>query len=307
MSRPRLLLAARIGFVLVTIGCAWWSFRGRWSEIGDQVLETGPLDLGVAFALTALGLLGTALIWRHVLARLGAPVPHRDAAAIFLIGQLGKYIPGSVWTFAAQAQLGRRHQVPPRASVTASAVFLLIHTFSGAFLGSVLAAADVIDTRVSWWWWTAAALGSAVLLSPPVVRRGADRMVGRDTTVRFGAADLAFALCGMAVVWVAYGAAVGALLDVRTAEDLVVATGAFGLGFAAGVLMVLAPAGLGAREGVLIALLGPAFGVGPAAAAALLARVVHASADFAVAVIARAAARQAASVDDSEDAHAAVG
>lgn len=307
MTRQRVLLAARTGFVLLTIAFAWWSFHGRWAEIGDQILRTGPLDLGAAFVLTLGGLLGTALIWRHVLARLGAPVARRDAAAIFLVGQLGKYIPGSVWTFAAQAQLGRRHAVPARASVTASAVYLLIHTFSGLLLGSVLAAVGLLDTRISWWWWAAAAIASAGMLSPPVVRRIADRMVGRDATARFGAADLALSLLGMAAVWAVYGAAVGALLDVRTAEDLVLTTGAFALAFAAGILMVLAPAGLGAREGVLIALLGPAFGVGPAAAAALVARVVHACADFAAAVLARASARPPTPAPEPEDVHAAVG
>ncbi len=307
MTRARALLAARVGFVLLTIGFAWWGFRGRWHEIGAALTATGPLHLLLAAALTVVGLLATALLWRHLLARLDSPVPRRDAAAVFLVGQLGKYIPGSVWTFAAQAQLGRRYQVPARVSVTASAVFLIIHTFSGLLLGGLLAATGAIDTRLSWWWWAALAAGSAVALSPAVVRRVADRMVGRDTTARFGYADLALTLGVMLAVWLAYGTAVAALLDVDSAGDLVLVTGAFALSHAAGVLMVLAPAGLGAREGVLIALLGPAFGVGPAAAAALLARVVHACADFAAASVARAVAHPTRTEPKPEDVHAPVG
>lgn len=307
MTRARVLLAARIGFVVLTIGFAWWGFRGRWQEIGDAVLRTGPLHLLLAVGLTVAGLLATALLWRRLLTHLGAAVPRRDAAAIFLVGQLGKYIPGSVWTFAAQAQLGRRHEVPARASVTASGIYLLLHTFSGVLLGSVLAASGAVETRIAWWWWAAAAAGSAVLISPPVVRRVADRMVGQGTTARFGIGDLLITVTVMAAVWLAYGAAVAALLDVRDPDSLLLTTGAFALSHAAGVLLVLAPAGLGAREGVLIALLGPVVGVGPAAAAALLARVVHASADFTAALAARAVARSARPEPKPEKVRAAVG
>lgn len=307
MTRDRTLLAARIGFVLLTIGFAWWGFDGRWHEIADAVLETGPLHLLLAVSLTVGGLLATALPWRHLLAHLGAAVPRRDAAAIFLVGQLGKYIPGSVWTFAAQAQLGRRHEVPGRVSVTASAIFLLLHTFSGILLGSVLAATGVLETRVAWWWWATAAAASTAVVSPPVVRRVADRLAGRGTTARFGTGDLLLTMSVMAAVWLAYGAAVAALLDAGDPDHLLLAIGAFALSHAAGVLMVLAPAGIGAREGVLIALLGPTFGVGPAAAAALLARVVHASADFAAAAVARAVAHPARAEPQREDARAPVG
>ena len=163
----------------------------------------------------------------------------RGSVPPFFVAQLGKYIPGSVWTFAAQASLGRRHQVPARASVTASSVFLLLHTFSGVLLGSVLVVTGVLDTRISWWWWAAAALGSVVAMSPPVVRRIADRMVGKETTAQFGVADLLLTLVVMAGVWLAYGAAVAALLDVREADQLVLVTGAFAISHAAGVLLIL--------------------------------------------------------------------
>ena len=310
MSRRRLLLGARIGFVLLTIGFAWWGFHGRWDEIGEQIARSGPIALSVAVVLTGAGLSATALLWRRVLSRLGTTVPRRDASAVFLVGQLGKYIPGSVWTFAAQASLGRRHRVPARASVTASSVFLLLHTFSGLLLGSVLALTGALDTRIDRWWWLAAAVGSLVVVSPPVVRRIADRMVGKGTTARFSASDLLVTLVVMAGVWFTYGAAVGALLDVRRGDQLVLATGAFAISHAVGVLLILAPAGLGAREGVLIALLSPTFGVGAAAATALLARVVHAVADFAAAAMSRALASSRRPAPTSqptpEDVHAAV-
>lgn len=292
MRGRQALLAARIGFVLLVVGFAWWGFRGRWDEIGDALVATDPWRLLASVAVTAFGLALTALLWRRLLAGLGPALPRRDAAAIFLVGQLGKYIPGSVWTFAAQAQLGRRHEVPARVSVAASSVFLLLHTFTGLALGAGLAAAGLLEVDGPWWLWAAAAAGAAALITPPVVRRTAARLAGRTTTVGLGPADLAIAIGLMAAVWTTYGVGLALLVD-HGDVDLVTATGAFALSHAAGVLLVFAPAGLGAREGVIIALLGPVVGLGPAAAVALLSRVVHTVADFLVAVVARAAVRVA--------------
>nr|WP_246304793.1 lysylphosphatidylglycerol synthase domain-containing protein [Nocardioides thalensis] len=281
----------------MTVAFAWWGFRGRWDEIGDAIATTGPGELLLAVAVALAGLLLTAVLWRHLLSRLGSSVPQRDAAAIFFVGQLGKYIPGSVWSFAAQAQLGRRHRVPARSSVAASSVFLLLHTFSGVTLGSALAAAGVLDTDLPRWLWALAAVAGVAALLPPIVRPLGSRIAGRPLVEEAGngrhetytARDLAVAVALMLGTWTAYGAALVVLLP--STVDPAAVVGAFALSHAAGVLLVFAPAGLGAREGVLIALLGPAVGTAPAAAAALLARVVHTVADFLAAAAAAATSR----------------
>lgn len=269
MSRARALEAARILFVLLTLGFAWWGLRGRWDDIGRALADTAPLGLLGALLVTMVGLWLTAVLWRRLLARLGSPLPERPASAIFLIGQLGKYIPGSVWSFAAQAQLGSRHRVPARRSVAASVLFLLVHTATGAVLGTAAAAVGVLDVGGPWWLWALGTLAAlAALVVVPVVRH-----------------DLGFAAVVMTAVWLAYGVGVLALLgpDRADVSDLPVVVAAFTLSHVAGVLLVIAPAGLGAREAVLIALLEPFVGLESAIAVALLARVVHTASDFAIA------------------------
>ncbi|WP_141013858.1 lysylphosphatidylglycerol synthase transmembrane domain-containing protein [Nocardioides sambongensis] len=293
MSRAHALLGARILFVLLTVGFAWWGFEGRWAEISAAIGRTGVARLLGAALLTTVGLGLTGVLWRGLLIALGTPIGPREAGAVFFVGQLGKYVPGSVWSFAAQAQLGRRHHVPVRSSVTASSLFLLVHTFTGVLLGSALAALGVLPTPIAAGWWVVIAVGSAAVLCPPVVRRLGDRLAGEGVATVFGVRELGLAGGLMCCVWLCYGAGLAVLLSavgpVRP-DDLLVAVGAFALAHAAGVLLVLAPAGLGAREGVLIAVLSPAVGVGPAAAAALLSRLVHAIADFAMAGLAALAA-----------------
>ena len=64
------------------------------------------------------------MTWRALLADLGSPLPLRAAAKVFFVGQLGKYIPGSVWPVLAQMEMGRDLGVPrPR---SAAAFFLTL-------------------------------------------------------------------------------------------------------------------------------------------------------------------------------------
>lgn len=277
---------ARIVFVLLVIGFAWWGFAGRWAEIGHAAAATGAVRLCVAVVCAAVGLALTGVLWRSLLARLGSPVPLRDAGAVFFVGQLGKYVPGSVWSFAVQAQLGRRHGVPARSSVTASALFLILHTFSGLVLGGLLVAGGVASTDLDLVWWLLLVAGGAAAMTPPVLRVLGRRLSGVDVA----APDLLRSLVLMTMVWACYGASLWVLLP---STDLLAAVAAFALAHAAGVLLVFAPAGLGAREAVLIALLAPAVGVPAAAAAALLARVAHSIGDFALAAAAAAWSRRA--------------
>lgn len=289
MTRAQALTGVRVLFVLVVIGSAWWGFRGRWTEIGNAAAATGAVRLGVAVVCAALGLALTGVLWRSLLAGLGSAVPPRDAAAVFFVGQLGKYVPGSVWSFAVQAQLGRRHGVPARSSVTASALFLLLHTFTGLVLGGLLVAGGVVPTDFATRWWLLLAVGGAVALAPPVLRFLGGRLAG--VRISFAAPDLARAVSLLIAVWACYGVSLWVLLP---GADVLVAVAAFALAHAAGVLLVFAPAGLGAREGVLIVLLAPAVGVPTAAAAALLARVAHSVGDFVLAAGAAARARRSA-------------
>lgn len=282
MTRAQALLGARIGFVLLTVAFTWWGFGGRWSEIGDAVAGTDPVRLCVALACALAGLTLTGVLWRTLLSSLGSHVDPRDAGAVFFVGQIGKYVPGSVWTFAAQAQLGRRHGVPMRSSVTASALFLMLHTFTGLALGGVLAAGGAVRTDVDTGWWLLLAIAGAVALAPPALRFLGDRLAGAGIRTSFGGGDLARSAALMAGAWGCYGTCLWLLLPLAQPEpkDLLAAVAAFALAHAAGVLLIFAPAGLGAREAVIIALLSPAVGVPSAAAAALLARVLHTVADF---------------------------
>lgn len=286
MRRRRLLGAARAAFVLLAVASAWWGFRGRWPEIGGALAAVGPLRLGTAVACAVTGLVLTGLLWRLLLRSVGSEVSVRDAGVVFFLGQLGKYVPGSVWSVAAQAQLGRRHDVPVRSSVTASALFLLVHTATGLLLGGLLvvggALGGTVRSEVGGPWPVIAVVVGALALLPPLLRRLGDRLAGAGAVTTIDTPAVVGAMALMALVWACYGGSLALLVPGPGSPAWVGVVAAFALAHAAGVLVVFAPAGVGAREAVLVALLAPSVGVPAAAAAALLSRLAHALADFLV-------------------------
>lgn len=277
MSRGRLLTAARASFVVVALALAAWGFRGREAEVVDAIAAVGPTRLAAAVGCAGAGLALTSVLWRLLLGWLGSAVPARDAAAVFFVGQLGKYVPGSVWSVAAQADLGRRHGVPVRSSVAASATFLLVHTATGLLVGGLALATGLLEAPTDPLWAHAAVAAGAGCLVPPALRLLATRLAGTGAAVRIGPAQVGAAVALMVATWLLHGASLAVLLP--DGPGLAGAAGAFALAHAVGVLVVVAPAGLGVRESLLVALLAPTVGVPAAAAAALLSRVAHAVAD----------------------------
>src|SRR5262245_56509021 len=79
----------------------------EWREVSDTTAAIGPAAIMCALALSLLGLAASALTWRCSLQELGGVVTTRAAMKIYLVGQLGKYIPGSVWALLVQMELAR--------------------------------------------------------------------------------------------------------------------------------------------------------------------------------------------------------
>jgi hypothetical protein len=73
--------------------------------------------------------------WQAALADLGDSLPHTGAMHVLYLGQLGKYLPGTVWPAVTQMRLGRDYRVPPRASGAAFVVFMLMLIGTGLLVG----------------------------------------------------------------------------------------------------------------------------------------------------------------------------
>jgi uncharacterized membrane protein YbhN (UPF0104 family) len=293
VTRSRWWDVARVAFVVLAVGFGWWWLRGRWPEVLESLAAVGAGRTLLALVVVLAGLLLTGVVWADLLAAYGFGVPRPSAMSVFFVGQIGKYIPGSVWSFGAQARMATRYDVPARTTVATGLVFLWWSVVTAVLAAGagLLAGLDVYGLP-TWLGAVAVAAGLAAL-TPPVTTRLAGWLAGvqRPGHSPRLAARLTALMCAS---WLLYGAALALLVPAGSTSwgGLLRATGAFALAYAVGVVVVVAPAGLGAREVVLVALLATVVGAGPAAAAALLSRLVHTGGDFLLALAGWRSTRQ---------------
>lgn len=287
-SRGRWLVVARIAFLVAAIGFGWLWLRDDWDDVVAAFASVGPASWARALIEVLLGLLITGFVWTLGLRRFGHDVPTGAALSVFFVGQLGKYIPGSVWSLGAQAQMATRYGVPPRTTVVAGLVFLGWNVVTAVLVTAVGALRGYVDLPVSTWVLVLAAVAALVCLTLPVVNAAGSWAAGEGRRLALSWRDCILVAVALTVTWLLYGMALYAVSPGLSNSEYYypreygpgAATVAFTAAYAVGVLVVLAPAGLGAREAILTLLLTPFLGVAGAAAAALLTRVVHTVADF---------------------------
>lgn len=267
------LLALVAVFLVVALVRNWQAVR---SDL--QALSWG--DLLAAGLAGALAVASSGMGWRAVLAGLGERVPLHPALTMFFAGQLGKYVPGSVWTAAIQAELGRRRNIARSTMLVSYLIALMIAVATGGFVGLLVLLGDGESRATALWMLVLAVLVSAALIRPGWLNRGlglAFARVGRTPppTALPGRA-LAASMLWLVACWGFFGVHIWALARPLGAEpsDLAAMVGAFALAFVAGLLVVPLPAGAGVREGVLVATLAGSIGAPAALTISLVSRLV---------------------------------
>jgi uncharacterized membrane protein YbhN (UPF0104 family) len=277
----------RIGLLAIVLAFCGYGLYAVWPQVtaglGRLHWYSVALSLGSALAGSACMMLA----WRTILADLGSPLPVSAAARINFLAQLGKYVPGAVWAFAAQVELGHDYHVPRRRSFASVVVSLTVTVGSG--LGLALATLPFASPGVArhYWWALAFIPAIAAALCPPVLGRVLDRVLAlirsqplerRPTWAGLGRA-LLWNLAG----WLLLGVQVWLLLSDLAGlrgSSLALAVGGYALAFSAGMLLIVLPSGIGAREIILIAALSSVVSRGDAVAVALVTRLVTTVSDL---------------------------
>jgi hypothetical protein len=276
---------------LILLGCAYLLSREA-DNLVSSVRRLSPGRVGLSAAAAIAGTVCIERLWSALLTGLGVCVGRLDAAEVFYVSQLGKYVPGSVWPVLAQVQLGARWGAPRRVMLGANILLLVVVTATGILMGGLLLPWSSPDGLRRYWWLLALLPALLVLLHPRAVIDSINRMlgwVGRERLdARLSTGGLTRALIWAVVAWILLGCH---LLFLMTAYgpiaplDAAAAIGGIGLAWAAGLAFIPAPAGAGVREAVLVLTLGPFVGAGPALAVALASRVLLVVADVSLAGI----------------------
>jgi uncharacterized membrane protein YbhN (UPF0104 family) len=262
-------------------------FAGRYLVAQWDDLRATARDLKVGWGWVAAAsavVLATyaALIqaWRMLLAGWGSHLPYGSAVRIWTIANLGRWLPGRVWSIGAMGVLSQRAGVSGVAAAGASVLGTLLNI--GAGFGILALTGTRILDKLGPGMRIGALAGSVlfatgVLLLPrllPAVLRAYARWKGGLPIERhLPARTLWLATAVNAASWLAYGTAFalfarGVLPALEGSLTLYVAL--FAAPYLTGFLFILAPGGLGARELSLVAL-AVAAGLASTAEATLLA------------------------------------
>jgi uncharacterized membrane protein YbhN (UPF0104 family) len=250
--------AAVVAVVLLVVGVA-----RQWDEIVADFARLDALTVTLGIVLTLAALVANMLSWRAMMAATGSRLGLTASSSIFFVGQLGKYIPGGVWSIAAQAELGRAHGLARTGSAVASLASMLVSMVTAALVGILALLVGSADGLVTFWWLGIVVVLGLAALTPPVLGRliaVAMRLLRRPRQdISLTWAGTTASILWSVVMWAAYGGQATLVLRAFGADSSVllpVATGAYAVAWLVGFLVVIAPAGLGPREGVLLLLLG---------------------------------------------------
>jgi uncharacterized membrane protein YbhN (UPF0104 family) len=278
-ARAAVRLAAVALLVLLAL-----RLRTLWDESQVDFSDASVLLLGLAALASLAAVVSYGVVWPFVLRRIGVRAP-RGSVSLFLVSQLGKYLPGSVWHYAGRVELARRRGVPVRATVLSLGLEVAASALAAAAVGLfVLPPAFAVPLSLGLVALVLAASTSvARRLVDPVVR-GVRHVVPAPVA---GLRSVLGALPRMSAlyvpVWALYGAAfwlTGRALFAISADDLVFFAATFALGWLAGMAAVFAPGGIGVREAVLVALLAPRVGESEAIVIAGASRLLLTAADL---------------------------
>ena len=146
----RTIIVNTLRYVLLAlvIVASVWQLWVNWEAVLRTVTELQWQRVVIAFLAALAGIGFSTLSWIVIVDDLGKPIGVGRGGQIFLVGQLGKYLPGSIWAYVLQIELGRKAGLA-RARVFASTVFSLAIILVAALIARMQSAVQRISDLAS--------------------------------------------------------------------------------------------------------------------------------------------------------------
>ena len=273
----------KLGFMLLLVVLGVLAVVDEWTDFKSGLDRLGPMAAFEALLCVLVGLWLNFEVWRGLLAAAGSKLPVSAGCRIYFIGQLGKYMPGSVFPVLTQMEIGRTYNVPRQRSATVAMLSMMIGLTSG-LLATVVGLPFMAGGEGRAYWWLFLLIPvMLVCLHPrvlnPVIERGLRMIRKPPPESPLTGRTIARAMAVNLVAWFFNGLQIWVLatrLGAHGGHTLLAAIGAYALAWCLGFVIVFLPAGSGIREVILVATLGPMVvgGQAPAYAIALVSRLV---------------------------------
>ena len=297
MTRSRIFSVLRILLAVLVVAAVSLAVARNWREVSADIDRISVGSFALAALFVCLPPVLTVLGWRILLADLGSRLHVAPAGGIFFVGQLGKYVPGAVWSIVAQAEMGARLHIPRRRSAVVAFVTVAIAAICGLIVGvpalPLLITRDDSTAKAGWMVLLAMPL-LAVVLWPRLLNWGIAtvlRVLRREPLERelSGRAVLSATLLFIGA-WVSSGLHVLVLAratstDYDTGQLVLATVSGFALASSLAMFSVILPAGVGVREGVLVLILAPVTSTSAATAVVVISRFLTVAADVLFALL----------------------
>lgn len=274
--------------VVLAVGLGSYEIYTKWDGVSSGFAKIGLLSSFEALLALIAAQFANLKVWQVLLTGLGSRLRISVAGRILLIGQLGKYIPGSVWPILTQMELGAQAKVPRARSASASALTMLLSVAVGLIIAMVTVPFGAAGSHSHDYVWVY--LFIPVILAcfyPKILNPLLNRLFKLakrpplDTPIT--ARTVALAVAWQVVAWLFQGLQIWILAEKfgsPVGRTILIALGGYAFAWCIGFLAIFVPAGAGIREFLLVAALGPMIGNGPALAVALVSRAINTISDL---------------------------
>lgn len=303
MNTKRLLInIVKIGLLAAVIYFVYRQFAGSWDEVIAYDWTIDPILLTLSFLFHLLTFLLLSKVWCFIISALGHKVKLSHAFKISYIANLGRYIPGKIWSIFGMAYYARQLDINEEKAVASWALAMIFNIPPAFFAGGIalllspqLMTADFL-TQIGVGVYLGAGLifllslwlillpnqafGMANYLFRKLKRPEIDFSISAGTALKI--------YLGYFICWICFGFSFWLFISAISSESgipLITSIGAFIIAYQVGYLALFAPGGVGVRELVLTAVLSPY--IGPIAAGiAVAARIWNLIAEILAALIA---------------------
>jgi hypothetical protein len=295
-----------VAIIVVVVGV--YEIHKKWGGVSSGLDQIGLLASFEALLALLVAQYANLKVWQVLLAGMGSPLRIRVAGRILLIGQLGKYIPGSLWPVLTQMELGAQARVPRHRSATVSMLAMLMSLVVGLVVAVVTIPFAAVRSTDYLWVFLLLPFCLA-FFHPKVLNPLLNRLFKLSKRAPLegpiSGRTIAVAASWQLMAWLFQGLQIWILAEkfgTPMGRLTLIALGGWAFAWCIGFVIILAPAGGGPRDLLLVAALKPVIGIGPATAVMLVSRGITIINDVLVAGVAAFRRPRLSSPDSPEGA-----
>jgi len=271
----------KIGVILIIFYFLGKSLYRNWGQVDFMQLHFNIPILIASFFFLWTHFLLSVLGWKLILDKLDVSLPFLKGIKIMFYSQLGKYLPGKIWTFTGRMYFCQKVGIPNSKTFISMVLELALTVLSGIliFLISLLLGSR-FKMDINPFLLVTVAVVILMIIHPKILVRLINfflRWLKKEQIkIDLNFSQIFVLTAYYCIIWFCFGIAFYFLINSVTfiiPSKIPILTGSFAISSTIGVMALFAPAGLGVREGILAVLLNNFFPISLAILLSLLSRI----------------------------------